>query len=63
MTKRATNTSGWKLNPDEVVTDLRRILRSTERVQRTTSDPVVRISAARNADTLRHAIALLERTP
>lgn len=56
----ANNVVGWALTPTEVTADLRRILASIKRVQAVTGDPVIRMGAARNADTVAAAIQLIE---
>lgn len=53
---------GWAMTPDEVVADLRRILRDIDRVRRSCGDPATRIGLARNHDTITAAIRLIEET-
>jgi hypothetical protein len=60
---QANGVAGWVLTPTEVAADLRRMLTSIQRVQAVTGDPVIRMGAARNADTLRAAIQLIEEKP
>lgn len=56
----ANGIAGWALTPSEVTADLRRILASIKRVQAVTGDPVIRMGAARNADSIANAIRLIE---
>lgn len=53
---------GWAMAPDEVVADLRRILRDIEKVRRVCGDPATRMGLGRNRDTLLAALALIEGT-
>lgn len=58
----ANGVTGYALTPGEVVADLRRILRDIDRVRRRCGDPATRMGLGRNADTLTHAIQLIEGT-
>ncbi len=51
---------GWSMTPAEVVADLRRILRDIDRVRRSCGDPATRMGLGRNADSITHAIRLIE---
>ena len=51
---------GWAMTPAEVVADLRRILRDIDRVRRSCGDPATRMGLGRNADSITHAIRLIE---
>lgn len=53
---------GWAMTPTEVVADLRRILRDIDRVRRSCGDPATRMGLGRNADTILHALRLIEET-
>lgn len=55
--------AGWALTRDEVIADLRRLLRDIDRVRRSCGDHATRAGLARNTDTIATAIRLIEEKP